>query len=108
MRKIQILMSVYNGEKYLETQIKSILSQDCERKNIAKVTLLIRDDGSSDNTHEILNKYSKLYPDSIRWYKGENIGVINSFFDLVEHSDEVDYYAFSDQDDYWLPDKLSE
>ena len=52
-KRILVLMSTYNGEKYLEAQIDSVLSQ----KDV-NVDLLVRDDGSSDKTCEILQKYS--------------------------------------------------
>lgn len=105
---IQVLMSTYNGEKYLKEQIDSILSQDCEEETDTKLKLLIRDDGSKDGTQKILETYAEKYPDKIQWFQGENVGVIKSFFDLILKSDEkADYYAFSDQDDYWMPDKLS-
>lgn len=101
MKKVQILMSVYNGEKYIREQLDSIVSQvDCD------VMLLVRDDGSGDATAQIIGEYRKLYP-WIEYYEGENKGACASFFDLVQHaSADADYYAFCDQDDVWKPDKL--
>lgn len=94
-------MSTYNGEKYLKEQIDSILAQQD-----VSVSLLIRDDGSSDGTVGILKQYSAQY-ENISFYTGRNIGVQKSFFDLLKKADRsADYYAFSDQDDYWLPEKL--
>lgn len=108
MSKLQILMSTYNGEKYLREQLDSILQQDCEEKGIAEVSLLIRDDGSKDATQEILQEYSERYSTKVEWYQGENKGVIKSFFELMDRADDAaDYYAFSDQDDYWMPEKMS-
>lgn len=108
MKKIQILMSTYNGQKYLKEQIDSILAQDCENEGNAHFTLLIRDDGSTDGTQNLLEEYSHNYPDRIKWYQGSNIGVIQSFFDLMKNADkDADYFALADQDDYWLPDKMS-
>lgn len=108
MSTIQVLMSAYNGEKYISEQIDSILAQDCGNKGLANVKLLIRDDGSSDSTRDILEQYVVNYPSQVSWYHGDNKGVIKSFFDLLEKSDdEADYYAFADQDDYWMPEKLS-
>ena len=99
---IQILMSTYNGAPYLETQLNSILAQE-----IPAMYLLIRDDGSTDNTTEILETYHQKYP-WISYYKGNNIGVQKSFFDLISHSDaKADFIAFADQDDEWMPEKLS-
>lgn len=107
MEKLQILMSSYNGKKYLKKQLDTILMQDCEEKGLASFTLLIRDDGSSDGTQSILEEYSKKYPYKIKWYQGSNKGVIQSFFDLMSKADEADYYALADQDDYWFPSKMS-
>lgn len=93
-------MSTYNGEKYLQSQLESIFAQniDCD------VDVIVRDDGSSDNTTSILNEYSML--NMLKWYRGENIGPALSFMELLDNCGEYDYYAFADQDDFWLPDKL--
>ena len=101
-------MSTYNGEKYLREQIDSILEQDCERFGKAEIKLLVRDDGSKDTTLDILKEYADNYPDKIQYYQGENAGVIKSFFELIQKADDTaDYYALADQDDYWMPGKLS-
>ena len=55
-KKVQILMSTYNGEKYLREQIDSLLNQD-----YPNVEILIRDDGSKDDTKNILFEYQKKY-----------------------------------------------
>lgn len=108
MKRIQVLMSAYNGAVYIREQLDSILGQDCEELGMAELSVFIRDDGSSDGTQEILEEYEKKYPKQIHWVQGKNKGVIGSFFELLKEADEdVDYYAFSDQDDYWMPDKLS-
>lgn len=98
--KIAVLMSTYNGEKYLKSQIDSVINQiDCE------VHLLVRDDGSKDNTCSILNEYQSK--GDLDWYSGNNIGSAYSFLDLLKHSPECDFYAFCDQDDIWYMDKLN-
>lgn len=100
--KVQVLMSTYNGEQYLEKQVESIISQ----KNVI-TTLLIRDDGSTDGTVNQIKKMKQKYPNRIQFYQGENLGYKKSFLDLTHKaSNSYDYYAFSDQDDYWLPNKL--
>ncbi|WP_283650555.1 glycosyltransferase [Dubosiella newyorkensis] len=96
MKEIQILMSTYNGEKYLKEQLDSIFKQ----KGV-KVHLLVRDDGSKDETLKILKQY-----DEIEVVTGKNEGPTNSFLDLIELAGDYDYYAFSDQDDVWDDDKL--
>ena len=100
--KVNILMSTYNGQQFLAEQIRSIQEQ-----SYTDWTLFIRDDGSSDNTKEILKDFERQ--DSrihlIDSDKSDNLGVIKSFHKLVNH-DRADFYFFSDQDDVWLPNKL--
>lgn len=100
--KVNILMSTYNGQQFLAEQIRSIQEQTFQ-----DWTLLIRDDGSSDQTKVLLQDFASQ--DSrirlIDLEEQENIGVIKSFHRLVQY-EKADYYFFSDQDDVWLPDKL--
>lgn len=94
-------MSTYNGSKYLREQIDSILRQED-----ANIHLFIRDDGSRDDTTRIIDEYINGN-DSIHLILGENIGVGRSFMQLVyDTPNDYDYYAFSDQDDIWLPTKV--
>jgi len=100
--KVLVLMSTYNGEKFLSDQICSII---CQEK--VQVSLLVRDDGSTDDTINILDHYRRMYPEQVQYYTGPNIGVKESFFDLIENCDKsYDFYAFADQDDIWCSDKL--
>lgn len=100
--KVQILLSTYNGERYLKEQIESLINQIG-----VDISILIRDDGSSDSTLQILNEYSNRKNISVIY--GRNIGVVNSFFELINKSScNVDYYALADQDDFWLPNKVLE
>ncbi len=99
MDKIIVLMSTYNGEKYLRQQIESILNQkDC------MIELFVRDDGSSDTTINILDEYREL--NQLSWYSGEKLGAAKSFYDLLLRASGCEYYAFADQDDIWDEDKL--
>lgn len=100
MKKVQVLLSTYNGEKYLKEQIESILKQE-----EVEISILVRDDGSSDKTIEILEEISKNNT-NIKFYKGENKGPARSFMELVQKSEEADYYAFADQDDIWETKKI--
>ena len=107
MIKVQILMSTYNGEKYLREQLDSILSQKTKlgKKRIS-FSLLIRDDGSTDSTGKILEEYADKFP-GITYFQEENIGACRSFFRLLQKADHnMDYIAFSDQDDVWNENKL--
>ena len=101
MYKVAVLMSTYNGEKYLREQIDSILAQEG-----VEVTLYVRDDGSSDGTIGIVEEYLRDCKNVILTI-GENMGVGNSFMQLVyDTPGDFDYYAFSDQDDIWLKEKI--
>lgn len=101
--KVAILLSSYNGGEYISEQIESILNQSY--KNI---TLLIRDDGSTDKTISIIQSYLNNHKNII-FLKGENIGLVRSFLELLRYafSKNFDYFAFCDQDDIWLPNKIS-
>lgn len=97
--KVQILLSAYNGEKYLREQIDSLLNQ-----TYPNLEILIRDDGSTDRTGELLKEYEEQYA-NIRVFSEENIGLVGSFFRLLELSD-ADYVGFCDQDDVWMERKV--
>jgi glycosyltransferase involved in cell wall biosynthesis len=97
--KVAILLSTYNGEQYLKDQIESILHQTHQ-----DFILYIRDDGSTDNTINILDGYSS---ETIELIKDElgNVGIAKSFRILME-SVSAEYYLFADQDDIWELNKL--
>ena len=99
---ILVLLSSYNGERYIEKQILSIL----EQKMDCRVNIRIRDDGSNDNTCDIIEKLIEKHPERIELIKGENIGYNRSFFELLRSASGYRYYAISDQDDIWLENKL--
>lgn len=96
-------MSSYNGERFIEEQIDSILNQDIAQN--AELKLLVRDDGSKDRTCEILEQYQAK--GALTWYTGANLKPAKSFWNLVMRAEQSDYYAFCDQDDAWFSDKLS-
>ena len=99
---ILVLLSSYNGEKYIKQQIDSILNQ----KTSYEVNLLVRDDGSTDGTRAILKEYEDRYPSRVQVVYGDNFGYIKSFFELIKMAEGHKYYALSDQDDVWLENKL--
>lgn len=105
MKKVLILLSTYNGEKYLREQLDSLLNQ--ER---VVIHILIRDDGSSDRTVDILREYAQDTNNKVTIYLEHNIGCADSFFTLIKYAidfeESYDYYAFCDQDDVWMTDKL--
>ncbi len=101
VNRILVLVSTYNGEKFLSQQLDSILGQQG-----VDVSIIVRDDGSKDGTTAILEDYSSRFP-NVSYFQGENVGPCMSFFDLLNHTVGYDYYAFCDQDDVWDSDKLA-
>ena len=100
---VLVMMASYNGEKYIAEQIDSILAQEG-----VDVTLRICDDGSSDSTTTICESYASMRGNVHFEVNEANKGLAKNFMDMV-YDDRVegyDYYAFSDQDDVWLPEKL--
>lgn len=100
---VSILMATYNGEKYLEEQINSLLKQ-----TYPHWTLWIKDDGSTDSTISIIEQYclqdSRIHQVSD---SNKNLGAGKTFFLLLSYSD-TPYTIFCDQDDIWFDTKLEE
>ena len=103
-KKICILLAAYNGEKYLAQQIESIQGQ-----TVSNWTLLVRDDGSIDDTKAFLGKCAERDP-RIRVLNDKlgRLGGTRNFGALMQAAaaEPVDRIFFSDQDDMWLPDKM--
>lgn len=104
---IVILLSAYNGEKYIREQLESLLEQ-----TQVNLTIYIRDDGSKDGTPQIIENYEQRYPSIVFINKGNrtNLGFSGSFLALMryafDHEPEAQYFEFCDQDDVWLPWKV--
>ncbi|MGQ7358832.1 glycosyltransferase family 2 protein [Streptococcus suis] len=104
--KVLIMLASYNGEKYIEEQILSIINQDFKNWN-----LLIQDDGSTDNTVEIVSKFVEM--DSriqLRFNTNNYHGPYYNFHSLINFCkthQEFDFYMFADQDDKWNENKIS-
>lgn len=100
---IAIILSTYNGEKYLPELLDSLLRQTyCDFK------IHIRDDNSKDGTKEIIVSYKKKYPEKfvlLDWESSQNLGYAKSFLRLLEMV-EADFYFFCDQDDIWYKEKI--
>ena len=100
--KIDILLSTFNGAAFLDDLLQSLYGQ-----TYSDWRLLIRDDGSTDDTVDLLNRWYEKDKERITILNSENrnIGPKKSFEKLLEYS-KSDYIMFCDQDDYWLPDKV--
>ncbi len=99
---IAILLSTYNGERYLAEQLDSILAQDCTDWH-----LYVRDDGSKDKTVAIVADYAKHDSRISLLEAGENVGVKVSFEYLLNAVSDAEYWMFCDQDDVWFKQKVS-
>ncbi|MBR0282672.1 MAG: glycosyltransferase [Oscillibacter sp.] len=109
MEKVAVIMSTYNGERFIREQIDSILAQEG-----VEPLLVIRDDGSTDGTTRIIEEYSERCGNVVFQNRGEkkNLGVRDSFLSLLEWAirqyPDINFFAFSDQDDFWKKEKLAE
>lgn len=99
-----VLLSSYNGEKYIKEQLLSVLNQQG-----VDVNIIVRDDGSKDATISIVSDLINNNS-NITLIKGTNTGSRDSFFTLLEYATQLSgkYIAFCDQDDVWDNNKLSE
>jgi len=99
---VSIALCTFNGELYLPEQLQSILDQ-----TYTNIEIIICDDYSSDNTWSIIKSFQNKYPNKIKAFKNErNIGYNKNFERAISYC-QGDYIAISDQDDIWLPDKVS-
>jgi glycosyltransferase involved in cell wall biosynthesis len=99
--KVAILLTTFNSSKYLEIQLDSIIAQTDNNWR-----LYIRDDGSTDQTVDIINEYVANH-DNITFIRDQhqNMGAMASFMHLLSVV-EAKYYMFCDHDDYWLENKI--
>ncbi|OWV05271.1 MULTISPECIES: glycosyltransferase [unclassified Fibrobacter] len=99
--KVNVYLSYYNGSAYLDEQVNSLLNQ----QNV-DVHIFIRDDGSNEYESAFLDKY--IDNDRVSVIHGQNVGFGKSFMQLLSEVNEMaDFYAFCDQDDVWLDNKLN-
>lgn len=105
MKKVTVILPAYNGEKYIGQQIESLLNQTWENLDI-----VIRDDGSSDDTLRVIRSWVGKEPRGkrIRIAVDDegNRGYVRNVFDTWKETEPADYYCFCDQDDVWRPEKI--
>lgn len=97
---ISVVVCTFNGEKYIEDQLQSIIQQ-----TYSNIEIIVVDDGSHDNTVEIVNKIASSYPNIQLFNFKKNLGYIKNFERGIELS-KGQYIALSDQDDWWHPEKI--
>jgi glycosyltransferase involved in cell wall biosynthesis len=98
---IDILLAVYNGEKYIKEQIQSIL-----RQTYSNLHIIVRDNCSEDRTKEIVQEMIEAHPGKITLITSEkNLGVVGNFASLLDLT-RSSYAMFADCDDVWFPEKI--
>lgn len=101
--EVTVLLSTFNGTAFLQQQLDSLYAQ-----TYPQIRILARDDGSSDTTRRILER--EQASGRVELLAGhDNMGAAASFFELLRQAarTQTRYVAFCDQDDVWLPEKLS-
>jgi hypothetical protein len=100
--RVAILLATYNGERYLDELMRSLLSQTYQ-----DFVVIVRDDHSSDRTPAIIDHWSAAQPNKISVVSDDrgNLHSLGNFARLMELCD-APYFAFCDQDDVWLPNKI--
>ena len=96
---ISVILCTYNGERFLEEQIRSIINQ-----TYPNIEFIIADDCSTDSTRAIINRFNHLSNVRII-FNEKNKGFAKNFESAAMFA-TADYLAFSDQDDIWLPQKI--
>jgi hypothetical protein len=100
---VEVLLGTYNGERFVREQIDSILKQDH-----ADFRIIARDDGSQDGTVRVLEEYAARWPQQFRLLPdNEATGHPKRNFLRLMKASTAEYVCFSDQDDFWLPQKIS-
>ena len=103
--KVNIILATYNGGRFLKEQLDSLINQTYNN-----ISIYIRDDGSTDNTIDIINEYISNNSSSKEIIllndNAGNLRCPGSFYKILNDCDSADYYAFCDQDDIWYEDKI--
>jgi glycosyltransferase involved in cell wall biosynthesis len=99
-RTVGVVMAAYNGERFIEEQLQSILDQTLRPNRI-----VITDDASTDGTSEIVRRHARQNPSIVFFPNDRNIGYVKNFEKGISLCD-ADFIALSDQDDIWKPEKL--
>lgn len=102
-RHVAILLCTYNGEKYIREQVESIIAQ-----THTDWSLWVSDDGSQDRTLNIIRECMQSCAQPLHIRRGPSVNSSRNFMSLIYAEDiQADYFAFSDQDDIWHPDKIA-
>jgi len=101
---VAILMATYNGSRFIQQQLDSIIHQ-----RYTNWSLWISDDGSNDGTRDLITEFARQVPgNKISMVKGPGLGATRNFMALLNNPKIVaDFVSLADQDDFWLPDHIS-
>lgn len=99
--RVAVVMATYNGEKFIEEQLQSIINQ-----TYPNLEIIITDDCSTDGTYSIVQRYASQYPNITCYVNRRNIGYVKNFEKAIKLA-TADYIALSDQDDVWHPNKIA-
>ena len=94
MVKVSVIVPVYNVEKYLEKCLESLVNQ-----TLKEIEIIVVNDGTKDNSGEIINKYVKKYPNKVKGYTKENGGLSSARNYGLQYA-TGEYIAFVDSDDW--------
>ncbi|MXQ09135.1 glycosyltransferase [Alphaproteobacteria bacterium GH1-50] len=102
-KHVTIVMATFNGGWTIDAQLTSIA-----RQSHTDWSLIVSDDGSTDDTVARVQRFAALHPErKIITLRGPGKGAAMNFLSLLRAAGGAAYLAFADQDDYWLPDRLS-
>ena len=102
MLKTSVIIPTYNRSKYLSDALDSVL-----RQTFQDLEIIVVDDGSIDNSRDIVSRYAERHPGKIRYFYQDNKGPSAARNVGIKEA-KGDFIAFLDSDDLWLPDKLKE
>jgi glycosyltransferase involved in cell wall biosynthesis len=100
---VRVLLTTYNSGPYLAPLLDSVLGQDYH-----PLQLVVRDDGSTDETPRILAEYGARFGERMIFQPGHNLGPAGSMFTIIrEYARDCDWLSFADHDDVWYPGKIT-
>src|ERR1700743_3030862 len=100
-KKVSVILTTFNGSKYINKQLDSILNQE-----VSAAEIIICDDCSTDDTVQKLNVYKNSA--NIKLFVNEHrLGVVGNFKKAAKLATPGNWLVFADQDDIWLPQKLA-
>ena len=98
---VTVILATYNGERFLPEQLRSL-----ERQTRRPDRIVLRDDGSSDCSVEVVRHWANAAELPLQIITGQRLGPAQSFLQALKAAEPADVFMFADQDDVWLPLKI--